>query len=66
MMGIYKDPQQRPGQKWELTLGAGGSFPALLADAGESVPTDHTGAAIFTRAGHAAAVPGCQTQQADC
>lgn len=43
-----------------LTLGAGGSFPAFLADAGEGVAVDHTGASVLTWVGQTAAVLGCR------
>lgn len=43
-----------------LTLGAGGSFPAFLADAIEGVAVDHTGASVLTWVGQTAAVLGCR------
>lgn len=45
-------------QSW-LTLGTRGSFPALLADTSEGVPTDHTGTTVVTGVWQAAAVPCC-------
>lgn len=42
-------------------LGAGGSFPAFLADAVEGVAVDHTGASVLTWVGQAAAVVGYVT-----
>ncbi len=43
-----------------LTLGAGGSFPTFLADAGEGVTVDHTGASVLTWVEQTAAVLGCK------
>lgn len=40
-----------------------GAFPALFADAGEGVPTSHTGPTIGTRTGGAGIVFGCQTNK---
>lgn len=43
-------------------LSAGGSFPAFLADTGERVAIDHTGATILTWVGQTAAVLGYVTR----
>lgn len=40
-------------------LAAGGAFPALFADAGESVSSSHTGPTVGARTGGACAVLGC-------
>ena len=45
-------------RKWGRTLGAGESFPAFLADAGEWVAADYAGGSVLTRTGQAAAVLG--------
>lgn len=42
-------------------LGAGGSFPTFLADAGEGVTVDHTGASVLTWVEQTAAVLGYVT-----
>lgn len=47
----------------KLTLATGESFPALFADAGEGVPSSHTGSTVGTRTGGTCAVLGCGTSE---
>lgn len=48
-----------------LTLAAGGTLPALLADAGEGVSSPHAGPAVGAGAGGAGAVFGCGPERWD-
>ena len=43
-----------------LTLGAGGAFPAVFADAGVGVDSAHTGGSVGTGVGGARAVLSCE------
>lgn len=47
----------------QLTVRAGAALPAVPANAGEGVPTAHTGAPVHTGVGQATAVLGCDEKE---